>query len=149
LRTFGGLRHRLEEVATVDGVLYVNDSKATNVASALVGIDSFPGGVHLILGGRSKGGGFTELVPAVAERCRAAYLIGETAAQLSEQLAPAGVQLHDCGDLERAVGAARAAARPGEVVLLSPACPSFDQYDSYEQRGDHFSGIVRSLTQST
>ena len=80
LRTFGGLAHRLEEVATVDGVLYVNDSKATNVASALVGIDSFPGGVHVILGGRSKGGGFAELVPAVAERCRAAYLIGETAA---------------------------------------------------------------------
>ena len=81
LRSFGGLAHRLEEVATVDGVLYVNDSKATNVASALVGIDSFPGGVHVILGGRSKGGGFTELVPAVAERCRAAYLIGETAAR--------------------------------------------------------------------
>ncbi len=72
LRSFRGLRHRLEEVATVDGVLYVNDSKATNVASALVGIDSFPGGVHVILGGRSKGGAFTELVPAVAERCRAA-----------------------------------------------------------------------------
>ena len=91
LRSFRGLQHRLEEVATVDGVLYVNDSKATNVASALVGIDSFPGGVHVILGGRSKGGGFTELVPAVAERCRAAYLIGETADQLREALAPAGV----------------------------------------------------------
>jgi len=149
LRTFGGLRHRLEEVATIDGVLYVNDSKATNVASTLVGIDSFPGGVHLILGGRSKGGSFMELVPAVAERCRAAYLIGETAAELCEQLAPAGVRLHDCGDLEHAVHAARAAARPGEVVLLSPACPSFDQYDSYEQRGDHFRAIVRALTQST
>ena len=149
LRSFRGLAHRLEEVATVDGVLYVNDSKATNVASALVGIDSFPGGVHAILGGRSKGGSFMELVPAVAERCRAAYLIGETAAELCEQLAPAGVRLHDCGDLEHAVHAARAAARPGEVVLLSPACPSFDQYDSYEQRGDHFRAIVRALTQST
>ena len=149
LRSFRGLKHRLEEVATVDGVLYVNDSKATNVASALVGIDSFPGGVHVILGGRSKGGGFTELVPAVAERCRAAYLIGETAAELRAALAPAGVALHDCGDLERAVAAARAAAAPGDVVLLSPACPSYDQYDSYEQRGDHFRALARALMSST
>src|SRR5215217_1930898 len=149
LRSFGGLVHRLEEVATVEGVLYVNDSKATNVASALVGIDSFPGGVHVILGGRSKGGGFAELVPAVAERCRAAYLIGETAAQLHEDLAPAGVPLNDCGDLERAVAAASAAAEPGDVVLLSPACPSYDQYRSYEERGDHFRALARALMSST
>jgi UDP-N-acetylmuramoylalanine--D-glutamate ligase len=149
LRSFGGLAHRLEEVATVGGVLYVNDSKATNVASALVGIDSFPGGVHVILGGRSKGGGFTALVPAVAERCRAAYLIGETAPALREALAPAGVPLRDCGDLERAVAAASAAAEPGDVVLLSPACPSFDQYASYEQRGDHFRALARALVRST
>ena len=138
LRSFRGLKHRLEEVAEANGVLYVNDSKATNVASALVGIESFPGGVHAILGGRSKGGGYAELVPAVRERCRAAYLIGETASALHEALAPAGVPLHDCGDLEHAVAAASAAAQPGEVVLLSPACPSYDQYHSYEERGDHF-----------
>jgi UDP-N-acetylmuramoylalanine--D-glutamate ligase len=149
LHSFSGLAHRLEEVATVGGVLYVNDSKATNVASALVGIDSFPGGVHAILGGRSKGGAFTELVPAVAERCRAAYLIGETAAELVEALAPAGVPLRECGDLERAVAAASAAAAPGDVVLLSPACPSYDQYVSYEQRGDHFRALARALTSST
>jgi len=149
LRSFAGLAHRLEEVATVDGVLYVNDSKATNVASALVGIDSFPGGVHVILGGRSKGGAFTELVPKVAERCRAAYLIGETASELREALAPAGVPLHECGGLERAVSAASAAAEPGDVVLLSPACPSYDQYTSYEQRGDHFRALARALTSST
>ncbi|HKG64259.1 MAG TPA: UDP-N-acetylmuramoyl-L-alanine--D-glutamate ligase [Solirubrobacteraceae bacterium] len=145
LRSFRGLAHRLEEVATVGGVLYVNDSKATNVASALVGIASFPGGVHAILGGRSKGGGFAELAPAVAERCRAAYLIGETAPQLRHDLEPAGVPLYECGDLERAVSAASGAARPGEVVLLSPACPSFDQYASYEQRGDHFRALARAL----
>ncbi len=145
LRTFGGLKHRLEEVATIDGVLYVNDSKATNVASALVGIDSFPGGVHVILGGRSKGGGFEALKPAVEERCRAAYLIGETAAQLHETLADTGVPLHDCGDLEHAVRAAAQAARPGDVVLLSPACPSYDQYTSYEERGDHFRTLARAL----
>jgi UDP-N-acetylmuramoylalanine--D-glutamate ligase len=130
-------------------VLYVNDSKATNIASALVGLASFPGGVHAILGGRSKGGGFAELAPVVAERCRAAYLIGETAAELRHDLEPAGVPLHDCGDLEHAVAAASAAARPGEVVLLSPACPSFDQYTSYEARGDHFRALAKALVSST
>ena len=143
LRGFGGLAHRLEEVATVGGVLYVNDSKATNVASALVGIESFPGGVHAILGGRSKGEGFGELAPAVAARCRAAYLIGETAAELAAALAPAGVPLRDCGDLEHAIEAAARAARPRDVVLLSPACPSFDQYADYERRGDHFRTLVQ------
>ena len=145
LRSFGGLAHRLEEVATIDGVLYVNDSKATNVASALVGIDSFPGGVHAILGGRSKGGGFTELAGPVAERCRAAYLIGETAAELRAALEPAGVALHDSGDLEHALATAAREAREGDVVLLSPACPSFDQYRSYEERGDHFRALVRAM----
>jgi UDP-N-acetylmuramoylalanine--D-glutamate ligase len=143
LRGFQSLAHRLEEVATRDGVLYVNDSKATNVASAAVGIASFPAGVHVILGGRGKGGGYDGLAAPVAAHCRAVYLIGETAAEIRTTLAPTGVPLHDCGDLERAVAAARAAAAPGEVVLLSPACPSYDQYTSYEQRGDHF----RALTQ--
>jgi UDP-N-acetylmuramoylalanine--D-glutamate ligase len=144
LRSFAGLAHRLEEVAEAGGVLYVNDSKATNVVSAVVGIRSFPGGVHVILGGRSKGGGFDELVEPVAEHCRAAYLIGETAAELREALAPAGVPLHDCGDLEHAVAAASRNAREGDVVLLSPACPSFDQYTSYEERGDHFRELARA-----
>ena len=143
LTTFTGLKHRLEEVAEANGVLYVNDSKATNVASAVVGIRSFPGGVHAILGGRSKGGGFAELVQPVAEHCRAAYLIGETAAELRGALAPANVPLHDCGDLEHAIDAARRDARPGDVVLLSPACPSFDQYGSYEERGDHFRELAK------
>jgi UDP-N-acetylmuramoylalanine--D-glutamate ligase len=138
LRTFGGVPHRLEEVATLDGVLYVNDSKATNVASALVGIESFAGGVHVILGGRGKGGDYTPLAAPVAERASAVYLIGETAAAIGEALAPTAVPVHQCGDLERAVEAARAAAKPGEVVLLSPACASFDQYRSYEERGEHF-----------
>ncbi len=145
LRTFGGLAHRLEEVATDDGVLYVNDSKATNVASTLVAVDSFPGGVHLILGGRSKGGGFQELVAPVAARCRAAYLIGETAAELHETLAATGVALHDSGDLEHAVAAASRDARPGDVVLLSPACPSYDQFVSYEERGDRFRALAQTL----
>jgi len=145
LRGFEGLAHRLEEVASANGVLYVNDSKATNVASALVGIDSFPGGVHVILGGRGKGGGFAELASPVRDRCRAAYLIGETTMELRAALEPTGVALHDCGDLEHAVAAATREAREGDVVLLSPACPSFDQYASYEERGDHFRALARAI----
>jgi UDP-N-acetylmuramoylalanine--D-glutamate ligase len=143
LAGFGGVAHRLEEVARIDGVLYVDDSKATNVASAVVGIRSFPGGVHAILGGRGKGEGYAPLAAAVAERCRAAYLIGEEADRLHAALEPAGVPVRDCGDLERAMAEARPAAAPGEVVLLSPACASYDQYRSFEERGRHFKALVR------
>jgi UDP-N-acetylmuramoylalanine--D-glutamate ligase len=143
LAGFAGVEHRLEEVARIDGVLYVDDSKATNVASALVGIRSFPGGVHAILGGRGKQEDYAPLAAALAERGRAAYLIGEEAGRLHAALAPAGVPLHQCGDLEHAVTAARAAASTGDVVLLSPACASYDQYRSFSERGDHFKALVR------
>jgi UDP-N-acetylmuramoylalanine--D-glutamate ligase len=144
LRTFPGVAHRLEEVAERDGVLYVNDSKATNVASTLVALASFPPAtVHVILGGRGKGGGYDALAPAVAERCRAVYLVGEAADEIATALAHAGVPLERSGDLERAVAGARARAVPGEVVLLSPACTSFDQYRNFEQRGDHFRILAR------
>ena len=142
LATFAGVAHRLEEVATRDGVLYVNDSKATNVASAIAGIEAFDGGLHLILGGSAKGADFAPLAAPVAQRALAVYLIGETAPAIRAALAGTGVPLHDCGDLERAVAAARAAARPGEVVLLSPACASFDQYADYEARGEHFRALM-------
>ena len=145
LSTFAGVPHRLEPVGTVAGVQYVNDSKATNVASADVGIRAFAGGVHLIAGGSRKGSDYRPLAAPVAQRCRAVYLIGETAPELRAALAPAGVPLHDCGDLERAVNAAHAAARPGDTVLLSPACASYDQYRSYEERGDHFRALVTAL----
>jgi UDP-N-acetylmuramoylalanine--D-glutamate ligase len=141
LATFPGVRHRLEEVATRDGVLYVNDSKATNVASARVGIEAFAGGVHAILGGSLKGGGFAGLREAVVERCSACYLIGEAAERLSEDL-DGTASLRRCGDLERAVAEASRAASPGEVVLLSPACASYDQYRDYEERGDHFRALA-------
>jgi UDP-N-acetylmuramoylalanine--D-glutamate ligase len=145
LRTFAGVPHRLEEVAHAGGVLFVNDSKATNVASARAGIEAFDGGVHLIAGGSLKGGGFAELREPVAARCRAVYLIGEATERLAADLEPTGVPLHRCGELERAAAAAAAAARPGEVVLLSPACASFDQYADYEERGGHFSELARRL----
>ena len=144
LATFPGVRHRLEEVATRAGTLYVNDSKATNVASARVGIEAFPGGVHAILGGSLKGAGFGAMREPVAQRCSACYLIGEAGDRLAAEL-EGTVALRRCGDLERAVTAASAAARPGEVVLLSPACASYDQYRDYEERGDHFRTLVAGL----
>ena len=143
LASFPGVPHRMEEVAEADGVLYVNDSKATNVASATRGIESFEGGVHVILGGSLKGGGFTGLREAVAARCKGAYLIGEAAQELESDL-QGTVDLHRSGILDTAVAAASTAAAPGEVVLLSPACASWDAFRDYEHRGERFRELVRA-----
>jgi len=138
LRSFAGVEHRLEEVATVDGVLYVNDSKATNVDSTLVALASFEGEpVHLILGGGGKGQDFTPLREP-AGRCAGVYLIGSDGPAIGEQIGT-GV---DCGNLATAVERARAAARPGHVILLSPACESYDQFENYEDRGRAFKELV-------
>ena len=145
LQTFAGVPHRLEPVADRHGVRWINDSKATNVASAAVALRSFPGRVHLIAGGRGKGQDFRPLAPLVGERCAAVYLIGEAAGELAEALVGTGVPVHRVGDLGRAVEAARRAAVPGEVVLLSPACASFDQYPDFEARGEHFRALVEEL----
>jgi UDP-N-acetylmuramoylalanine--D-glutamate ligase len=142
LRTFAGVRHRLERIAVTDGVTWVNDSKATNVASTIVALQACPGGIHLIAGGRGKQQDFEPLAPLVAERCVAVYLIGEAAAELADALAPSGVRLHQAGDLERAVALARGAAVAGEIVLLSPACASYDQFTDFEARGDCFRALV-------
>ena len=141
LRTFPGVEHRLEEVGRAGGVLYVNDSKATNVASATRGIEAFEGGVHAILGGSLKGGGFTGLRGALATRCRTAYLIGEAAEVLETDLRDT-VPLRRSGTLETAVADASSAAVPGDVVLLSPACASFDAFRNYEHRGERFRELV-------
>lgn len=144
LASFAGVAHRLEPVADRDGVRYVNDSKATNVASTLVALGAFPaGGVHLILGGRPKGGGYAPLAAPVAERCAGVYTIGEAAAEIEADLVATGVPIAQAGDLARAVALARAAARPGEVVLLSPACASYDQYPRFEARGEHFRALAQ------
>jgi UDP-N-acetylmuramoylalanine--D-glutamate ligase len=145
LRTFAGVRHRLERIAVQDGVSWVNDSKATNVASTIVGLRAFPGGVHLIAGGVGKQQDFSPLAAEVAGRCRAVYLIGEAAGDLAAALEPARVPLRVAGDLEHAVRLARGLAVPGEVVLLSPACASFDQYPNFEARGDHFRALVEAV----
>ncbi len=148
LRGFAGVPHRLEQVAEIGGVRFVNDSKATNVASAVVGIGAFEGGVHAILGGSEKGEPFVPLIGPVGERCAACYLIGATADRLAVELAPVlaeGVELHRCVDLEDAMRRAAAAARRGEVVLLSPACASFDAFENFERRGDRFREIVEGM----
>jgi UDP-N-acetylmuramoylalanine--D-glutamate ligase len=144
LRTFPGVAHRLEPIGVRAGVRWVNDSKATNVASTLVALRAVTSGVHLIAGGRGKSQDFSPLAPLVAERCVAVYLIGEAAAELSAALDDTDVPLHMAGDLERAVAAARQAARPGQTVLLSPACASYDQYRDFEARGEHFRALVET-----
>ncbi len=149
LRSFAGVPHRLELVATkLSGVRFVNDSKATNVASATVGLRAFEGGVRAILGGSEKGESYAPLLDPVCECCSACYLTGASAGRLAEALAPAiaaGVELHLCEDLEEATRLAAAAAQPGETVLLSPACASFDAFENFEQRGERFRQIVAEL----
>jgi len=148
LSSFAGVPHRLEEVAELDGVRFVDDSKATNVAAATVGLRAFDGGVHAILGGSEKDEPFAPLIEPVRETCSACYLIGASADRLAAELAAvveAGVELRRCVDLDDAVRTAAAAARPGEVVLLSPACASFDAFENYERRGERFREIVEGL----
>ena len=144
LSEFAGVAHRLELVAVQGGVSYVNDSKATNVASTMVALRAYAGGVHLIAGGRGKHQDFSPLAGLVCERCKAVYLIGEAAGEVAEGLKDTGVPLRREGDLKHAVAAARAAAGEGDVVLLSPACASYDQYRDFEQRGDHFRALVEA-----
>lgn len=148
LRSFEGVAHRLELIRELHGVRYVNDSKATNAGAALAAINSFDGGLHLILGGSLKGESFEELAEPVGNAAVAVYLTGEAAGTLEADLAPvvaAGVQITRVPSIAAAIDAAAAAAEPGQVVLLSPACASFDAYESFEQRGDEFRSIVERL----
>jgi UDP-N-acetylmuramoylalanine--D-glutamate ligase len=155
LRSFAGVAHRLQELGRYGGVLYVNDSKATNVASTLVALDALgehrsgeparAGAIHLILGGQGKGQDFSPLREPVRRSCRALYLIGQDASAIAAALAGSQVPASDCGELAVALRSAADAARAGDVVLLSPACASFDQFSDFEARGDHFAQLVRRL----
>jgi UDP-N-acetylmuramoylalanine--D-glutamate ligase len=144
LASFPGVRHRLEPVGEAAGVRYVNDSKATNVAATRRALEAYAGEpVHLILGGSAKGESFAPLAEAIGPNVRSIHLVGEAAGALALSL---GRREHeDAGTLERAVDAAAALARPGDVILLSPACASYDQYGSYEERGDHFRRLVAAI----
>jgi UDP-N-acetylmuramoylalanine--D-glutamate ligase len=145
LETFPGVAHRLEPVADVGGVRYVNDSKATNTAAARRAVAAYDEPLHVILGGRGKGESYTELALDMAGRVKRAYLIGETASALAAALEPAGVDHELSGDLETAVRAAAKNALPGEIVLLAPACASYDQFQDFEERGDTFRRIVAEV----
>ena len=143
LRSFRGVAHRLELVAERDGVRFVNDSKATNTAAARRALAAYAEPLHVILGGSRKGESFDDLAREVHGR---AYLIGETADELAGALGRAGVPFEQCGDLPTALTAAVAAAGPGEIVLLSPACASYDQFRDFEQRGEEFRRLVQNLS---
>jgi UDP-N-acetylmuramoylalanine--D-glutamate ligase len=143
LRAFTGVPHRLELVAEHGGVRFVNDSKATNVAAALRALVSYDAPVLLIAGGRGKGESYAPLGEAARGRVRRAYLIGESAPEVARSFRDVPYELS--GDLESAVRAAAAEARPGEVVLLSPAAASYDQFRDFEERGDDFRRLAREV----
>jgi len=146
LREFSPLPHRLETVANAGGVEYVNDSKATNPDATIQALTAFPAGMHLILGGSLKGSDFSGLASAVAAApVERADLSGEAADAIAAALDGAGVAFERAGTLDAAVHAAAAAARPGETVLLSPACASFDQFRDYEDRGETFRRLAREV----
>jgi len=141
IEKFRAVEHRLEFVATINGVEFYNDSKATNVDATARALAAFPSGVHLILGGKDKNSDYTVLSGLLRARARAIYTIGSAAAKIETHLR-GGVSIHSCETLEKAVNAAAAAAHPGEVVLLAPACSSFDQFENYEHRGRVFKELV-------
>jgi UDP-N-acetylmuramoylalanine--D-glutamate ligase len=148
VRNFKAVEHRLEFVATVAGVDYYNDSKATNVDATVKALESFPGNVHLILGGKDKGSDYAVLYDLLRQRVKRVYTIGAAAGKIESQIQGA-TEIESAGTLENAVRRARENAGAGDVVLLAPACASFDQFQSYEHRGRVFKETVLGLAQST
>ena len=148
VESFKAVEHRLEYVATDNGVEYYNDSKATNVDAAAKAIASFPECIHLILGGKDKNSNYADLSDLLRKRVKAVYTIGSAAAKIESQLRGI-VSIVPCETLDKAVEAARNAAHPGDVVLLSPACSSFDQFENYEHRGQTFKRLVLDHTGAT
>jgi len=144
IRTFQAVEHRLEFVRSVDGVDFYNDSKATSVDATLKALDAFSGGLWVILGGKDKGLDYTVLREPLAAKARAALLIGAAASKIAEQLRGA-VPLEHLQTMDNAVRFARDHAKPGDTVLLAPACASFDQFRSYEHRGQVFKDLVQQL----
>jgi UDP-N-acetylmuramoylalanine--D-glutamate ligase len=143
VESFKAVEHRLEFVAEINGVDYYNDSKATNVDAAAKAIAAFPGGIHLILGGKDKNSDYRLLRSLLEERVRTVYTIGAAAEKIEMQIYGA-VPVVSAGTLEQAVGKAADSARPGEIVLLAPACSSFDQFENYEHRGQVFKDLVHA-----
>jgi UDP-N-acetylmuramoylalanine--D-glutamate ligase len=143
VRDFKAVEHRLEYVATIRGVEFYNDSKATNVDATIKALESFPANVHLILGGKDKGSDYTVLNDLVRQRVKRVYTIGAAAAKIESQIK--GGEIVSAGTLESAVRRAAAVAESGDIVLLAPACASFDQFRDYEHRGKTFKDVVQAL----
>ncbi len=148
VRTFRAVEHRLEYVRTVSGVSFYNDSKATNVDATLKALEAFDGGLWVILGGKDKGSDYRVLRAPLCRKARAVLLIGAAAAKIRDHLGNAA-PLVDSGTLEAAVAYGYRAAAPGDTVLLAPACASFDQFRSYEHRGDVFKTLVHGLEEKS
>ncbi|MCE5229589.1 UDP-N-acetylmuramoyl-L-alanine--D-glutamate ligase [bacterium] len=143
LSEFGAAPHRLELVATINGVAYVNDSKGTNLGAVERALECFNGAIHLIAGGRDKASPFETMIPKLKERVKAAYLIGEAAVPMERAWAGT-IECIQCGTMDRALEEATKRASEGEVILLSPGCASFDQFKSYAHRGEVFRAWVRN-----
>jgi UDP-N-acetylmuramoylalanine--D-glutamate ligase len=151
VRNFRAVEHRLEFVATINGVDYYNDSKATNVDATIKALESFPANIHLILGGKDKGSDYAVLNDLLRKRVKRVYTIGAAAAKIESQIVSSkngGPELVHSQTLENAIRGAHAAAKPGDIVLLAPACASFDQFKSYEHRGKVFKEIVQGLVKN-
>jgi UDP-N-acetylmuramoylalanine--D-glutamate ligase len=144
VRDFKAVEHRLEFVATIRGVDYYNDSKATNVDATIKALESFPANIHLILGGKDKGSDYTVLNHLLQQRVKRVYTIGAAAAKIESQIK--GPEVVHAETLENAIRKANAVAQTGDVILLAPACASFDQFKSYEHRGRIFKEIVQTLS---
>jgi UDP-N-acetylmuramoylalanine--D-glutamate ligase len=145
IREFKAVEHRLEHVATIRGVEFYNDSKATNVDATIKAIESFPANIHLILGGKDKGSDYSVLNDLLRQRVKAVYTIGAAAEKIESQIKGATEIVH-AETLDAAVKRAVKAAQPGDIVLLAPACASFDQFQNYEHRGTTFKEIVKALS---
>jgi UDP-N-acetylmuramoylalanine--D-glutamate ligase len=144
VRDFRGVEHRLELVSEVSGIEFYNDSKATSVDATAKALEAFERGVHLILGGKDKGAPYAPLIPLLKNRVREVLVIGAASKRIAEELS-GSVELEEVGDLETATRTAFSRARPSEVVLLSPACSSYDQFQDFEERGRRFKALVGEL----
>ena len=150
VHNFKAVEHRLEHVATIRGVDYYNDSKATNVDATIKALESFPANIHLILGGQDKGSDYALLNDLLRQRVKRVYTIGAAAAKIESQIISpqsGGPEIDHSEILETAIKNAAEAATPGDVVLLAPACASFDQFRNYEHRGKVFKAAVRGLAE--
>ncbi|BFM06227.1 UDP-N-acetylmuramoyl-L-alanine--D-glutamate ligase [Halioxenophilus aromaticivorans] len=152
LKAFPGVQHRCQTIATKQGVTFINDSKATNVGATLAALKGLVGEltdnqkIHLLLGGQGKGGDFSQLLPGLTAQVQTAFVMGEDAAQIAQAIENT-VTVCSASSLENAVAQAVAAAKPGDLVLLSPACASFDMFSGYQARGDAFAAAVARLPQ--